>query len=64
MAKINIEKKNRNTRLIWILVLFIFFLLGIIWWLNTDDETTGGENRPVTEQLSFEGPLTKSAEFF
>lgn len=61
MAKIKIEKKNRNTRLVWILVLFIFILLGIIWWLGTEEgEGTGGENRPVTEKIYFEEPMQRT----
>lgn len=53
MAEIKIERKNRNNKnnkLVWILALFLFLVLGIFWWIGTDNEEEEAVERPTTEQ--------------
>lgn len=62
MAEIKVEKKNKNggnnSKLIWIVVLFLFALVALIWWIGTDDEDRDVEDAGVVEQrISVKAPL-------
>lgn len=61
MADIGIEKKNNNgdkegkedkgsNKLVWLLVLFLFLLVGLFWWMEAGEEEREVEEVEVIEQ--------------
>lgn len=54
MAEINIEKKQnspfKNNKLVWLLVLFLFLIIGVIWLVGREDEEREAEEPEVIEQ--------------
>ena len=54
MAEINIEKKQNNpfnnNKLVWLLVLFLFLIIGVIWLVGREDEEIETTEPEVIEQ--------------
>lgn len=58
MAEIEVEKKNNDqnkgdkssNKLVWLLVLFLFLLVGLFWWIGTGEEEREVEEVEVIEQ--------------
>lgn len=50
MADIDIEKKNKNNKSVWLWIIGILIVAGIVWWIAAANDEPEVEEATVIEQ--------------